>query len=113
MYFHCYEDLSKIVPYMFKQKENTSVAREIWSECICKVKLHTSEKSFEETNLILKKIWGETSSLFNTRWPYKKKKKKKKKKVEKITFNGVVNRKCEEFNLKELTHDMFECLLFV
>ena len=68
------------------------------------------EISFEETVLILKKYLGR-KVLYSTRWQCLKL--KKKTRVDYSTFTGIVNRECEWFKLKELTPDMFKCLIFV
>ena len=69
------------------------------------------EISFQETIQLLTKIFGEKSSLFNTRW--KCLNLAKKDSEDYTTFASVVNRECEKFKLSELTSDMFKCLIFV
>ena len=57
---------------MAGRKENTSVTWDIQSKRTQKyanyIFREILEISFEETVIILKKIFGEKSSLFNTRW---------------------------------------------
>ena len=62
-----------------------------------------SRQHGEETIQILTKIFGEQSSLFNTRWQFTK-----KDCGDHTTFSSTVNRYCESFQLNEITPDMFK-----
>ena len=55
------------------------------------------------------KIFGEQSSLFNTRCL----KLIKKDCEDYTTFTSTVNRYCERLQLNEITLDMFKCLIFI
>ena len=115
-YFRRYfRRFTKRLRYMVERKENTSVARKIWSKRTQKVcEQHISEKSwgniFLKRLLILKKkkVWRDNISLFNTRWQSLKL--TKKVRGDYSSFAGIVNRECEKF---EFTSDVFKCLIFV
>ena len=91
---------------MVGQKENMSVTWEIWSKQTQKVwsnyilPRNPGEIPFEET-LNSEKIFGEKSSLFNSRWQCLNPRNKGWEDYS--TFAGIVNRECERFKLKELT----------
>ena len=67
--------------------------------------------TFRETIQILTKIFGEQSSLFNTRWQCLKLTKKDCEDY--TTFANTVNRYCERFRLNEITPDMFKYFIFI
>ena len=69
------------------------------------------EMTFRETLQILTKIFGEQSSLFNTRWQCLNLAKKDFKDY--TNFASTVNSYCERFRLNEITPDMFKCLIFI
>ena len=71
----------------------------------------SSEVTFRETIQVLIKIFGEQSSLFNTRWQCLNLTKKDCEDC--TTFASPVNRYCERFQLNEITPDMFKCLIFI
>ena len=57
------------------------------------------------------KIFGEKSSLFNTRWQCLNQTKKDTDYY--TTFASIVNTQCDRLKLSELTQDMFKCFIFV
>lgn len=67
--------------------------------------------SFEDTINTLKSIFGRNTSLFNLR--YQCLQQQKSPSDDFYTYAGIVNEKCEEFKLPEITTDQFKCLLFV
>ena len=68
--------------------------------------------TFRETIQILTKIFGEPSSLFNTRWKYLNFTKNDCEDY--ATYTSTVNRwNCERFQLNEITPDKFKCLIFI
>ena len=69
------------------------------------------EVSFRPTIQILRKIFGEQSSLFNTRWQCLNLTKKDFEDYK--TFSSTVNRYCERFQLNEITPDIFKYLVFI
>ncbi|XP_014776911.1 uncharacterized protein LOC106873898 [Octopus bimaculoides] len=56
-------------------------------------------------------MFTDKNSLYNTRWECWNLVKKEDEVF--VTYAGTVNRMCERFKLKELTRDMFKCLIFV
>ncbi|CAI2738129.1 unnamed protein product, partial [Dicrocoelium dendriticum] len=66
---------------------------------------------FGETVRTLSQIFGEQSSLFNTR--YQCLQLTKRDADDFVTYAGIVNRECERFQLGSLTEDQFKCLLFI
>ena len=68
------------------------------------------EISFEETPNSEKNWWGEKFSIQQVMVVLKP---DKKRGEYYSTFPGIVNREFEMFKLKELTSDMFKCLIFV
>ncbi|CAI2724010.1 unnamed protein product [Schistosoma spindalis] len=67
--------------------------------------------SFKETVQILSDIFGEQSSLFNTR--YRCFQISKSPDDDYLTYAGKVNRECELFKINEITADQFKCLIFI
>lgn len=67
--------------------------------------------TFAETVAQLTNIFGELSSLFNTR--YNCLKLKRDDNEDFFAYAGKVNSQCENFQLKSLTEDQFKCLIFV
>ena len=72
--------------------------------------LHKTPGDFTltETVVQLTDIFGELSSLFNTRY-----KLKKDDNEDFFAHAGKVNLQCENFQLKSLTKDQFKCLIFI
>ena len=69
------------------------------------------EVTFRETTQILRKIFGEQSSLFNTCWQCHNLTKKDYEDY--TTFASTVNICCKKLQLNEITPDMFKCLIFI
>lgn len=67
--------------------------------------------SFDETKLVLNKIFDRQMSLFNVR--YNCLKVSKQSEDDFVSYAGKVNKQCEQFQLKELTNDQFKCLIFI
>ena len=67
--------------------------------------------TFQETVQILMKIFGQQSSLSNTRRQCLNLMKKDCEVY--TTFASTVNRYCEKFQLNETTSDVFKCLIFL
>ena len=67
--------------------------------------------TFSETIKILSKIFDKRDSLFHTR--YKCLNIIKQEDDDFVTFAVWFNAQCEAFKLKELSRDMFKCLIFV
>ncbi|CAH8430770.1 unnamed protein product [Dicrocoelium dendriticum] len=67
--------------------------------------------TFEETVKCLGQIFGEQSSIFNTR--YQCLKIAKADADDYVTYAGIVNRECEKFDIKSITADQFKCLIFI
>ena len=101
---------------MVGQKENMSVAWENQSKRTKKYANYILLRNpgailFKEIVLILKKnIQGEKFSIKHNMAVLKP---DKKSGEDYSSFAGIVNRECERFKLKELTPDMFKCLIFV
>ena len=66
---------------------------------------------FDKTVSTLKRIFGQTCSLFNAR--FKCLQVYKKDTEDFVTYGGLVNRECERFCLGSLTEDQFRCLVFI
>nr|VZI25908.1 unnamed protein product [Spirometra erinaceieuropaei] len=69
------------------------------------------EVAFKDTVQTLSQIFGEQSSLFNTR--YQCLQWCKRDSDDFITYAGIVNRECGRFQLGSLTEDQFKCLIFI
>ena len=82
----------------FNQREHEKYAHYIFPR-------NPGEILFEKTVLILKNIWRKV--------PYLTQDNRQKSGEDYSTFTGIVNRGCERFKLKELTPNMFKCLIFV
>ena len=67
--------------------------------------------TFAETVELLKEIFGNKQSLFNTRFNFLKLQKSDDEDF--VTFTGIVNRECEKFKLSSLTEEQFKCLIFI
>ena len=67
--------------------------------------------TFRETLQILTQIFGEQSSLFNTRWLCLNLMKKYCEDY--TTFASTVNKYCERLQLNEIMRDMFKCFIFI
>ena len=73
--------------------------------------LNPRDRSFDETVRTLTQIFGEQSSLFNTR--YQCMKLTKRDTDDFLTYAGIVNRESERFKLRSITDDQFKCLIFI
>ncbi|BHF85153.1 hypothetical protein SprV_1002831400 [Sparganum proliferum] len=69
------------------------------------------EVTFKDTVKTLSQIFGEQSSLFNTRFQCLQLCKRDSDDF--ITYAGIVNRECGRFQLGSLTEDQFKCLIFI
>nr|VZI49261.1 unnamed protein product [Spirometra erinaceieuropaei] len=69
------------------------------------------EVAFKDTVETLSQIFGEQSSLFNTRFQCLQLCKRDSDDF--ITYAGIVNRECGRFQLGSLTEDQFKCLIFI
>nr|VZI31822.1 unnamed protein product [Spirometra erinaceieuropaei] len=69
------------------------------------------EVAFKDTVRTLLQIFGEQSSLFNTRFQCLQLCKRDSDDF--ITYSGIVNRECGRFQLGSLTEDQFKCLIFI
>nr|VZI51040.1 unnamed protein product [Spirometra erinaceieuropaei] len=69
------------------------------------------EVAFKDTIETLSQIFGEQSSLFNTRFQCLQLCKRDSDDF--ITYAGIVNRECGRFQLGSLTEDQFKCLIFI
>nr|VZI50842.1 unnamed protein product [Spirometra erinaceieuropaei] len=69
------------------------------------------EVAFKDTVQTLSQIFGEQSSLFNTRFQCLQLCKRDSDDF--ITYAGIVNRECGRFQLGSLTEDQFKCLIFI
>nr|VZH99577.1 unnamed protein product [Spirometra erinaceieuropaei] len=69
------------------------------------------EVAFKDTVQTLSQIFGERSSLFNTRFQCLQLCKRDSDDF--ITYAGIVNRECGRFQLGSLTEDQFKCLIFI
>nr|VZI44221.1 unnamed protein product [Spirometra erinaceieuropaei] len=69
------------------------------------------EVAFKDTVETLSQIFGEQSSLFNTRFQYLQLCKRDSDDF--ITYAGIVNRECGRFQFGSLTEDQFKCLIFI
>nr|VZI11364.1 unnamed protein product [Spirometra erinaceieuropaei] len=69
------------------------------------------EVTFKDTVQTLSQIFGEQSSLFNTRFQCLQLCKRDSDDF--ITYAGIVNRECGRFQLGSLTEDQFKCLIFI
>lgn len=67
--------------------------------------------TFDETITKLKQIFGRNESIFNIR--YKCFQLTKKDDMDILSYQGLVNKTCENFKLSELSSDQFKCLIFV
>ncbi|XP_029641312.1 uncharacterized protein LOC115216253 [Octopus sinensis] len=71
----------------------------------------TSEICFEETIELLSKMFSDKSSLFNTHWECLNLVKEEDEDF--VIYIRIVNKMCGKFKLKELSPDIFKCLIFV
>lgn len=71
----------------------------------------SKEYNFEETTVILKKIFGPRTSQLSKR--YKCLQISKDESMDYVTYTGIVNKQCEDFLLNEMTLDQFKCLIFI
>nr|VZI42878.1 unnamed protein product [Spirometra erinaceieuropaei] len=69
------------------------------------------EVAFKDTVKTLSQIFGDQSSLFNTRFQCLQLCKRDSDDF--ITYAGIVNRECGRFQLGSLTEDQFKCLIFI
>nr|VZI26728.1 unnamed protein product [Spirometra erinaceieuropaei] len=69
------------------------------------------EVAFKDTVQTLSQIFGEQSSLFNTRFQCLQLCKRDSDDF--ITYAGIVNRECGRFQLGSLAEDQFKCLIFI
>ncbi|BHF82338.1 hypothetical protein SprV_0802547500 [Sparganum proliferum] len=69
------------------------------------------EVTFKDTVQTLSQIFGDQSSLFNTRFQCLQLCKRDSDDF--ITYAGIVNRECGRFQLGSLTEDQFKCLIFI
>nr|VZH93020.1 unnamed protein product [Spirometra erinaceieuropaei] len=69
------------------------------------------EVTFKDTVQTLSQIFGEQTSLFNTRFQCLQLCKRDCDDF--ITYAGIVNRECGRFQLGSLTEDQFKCLIFI
>nr|VZI31707.1 unnamed protein product [Spirometra erinaceieuropaei] len=69
------------------------------------------EVTFKDTVKTLSQIFGEQSSLFNTRFQCLQLCKRYSDDF--ITYGDIVNRECGRFQLGSLTEDQFKCLIFI
>ncbi|BHF75306.1 hypothetical protein SprV_0501840200 [Sparganum proliferum] len=69
------------------------------------------EVTFKDTVKTLSQIFGDQSSLFNTRFQCLQLCKRDSDDF--ITYAGIVNRECGRFQLGSLTEDQFKCLIFI
>nr|VZI25731.1 unnamed protein product [Spirometra erinaceieuropaei] len=69
------------------------------------------EVAFKDTVHTLSQIFGEQSSLFNTRFQCLQL--CKRDSGDFITYAGIVNRECWRFQLGSLSEDQFKCLIFI
>nr|VZI21210.1 unnamed protein product [Spirometra erinaceieuropaei] len=69
------------------------------------------EVAFKDTVVTLSQIFGEQSSLFNTRFQCLQLCKRDSDDF--ITYAGIVNRECGRFQLGSLPEDQFKCLIFI
>ncbi|BHF61136.1 hypothetical protein SprV_0100410700 [Sparganum proliferum] len=69
------------------------------------------EVTFKDTVQTLSQIFGDQSSLFNTRFQCLQLCKRDSDDF--ITYAGIVNRECGRFQLSSLTEDQFKCLIFI
>lgn len=67
--------------------------------------------SFEETVKTLTKIFTKQETLFSRR--FKCLNSLKKDEMDIITYCGLVNKACEDFDIKKITVDEFKCLIFI
>ncbi|XP_062556637.1 uncharacterized protein K02A2.6-like [Armigeres subalbatus] len=69
------------------------------------------DQNFDQTVSILKTIFGRQISVFNAR--YQCLQLSKNSSDDFYTYAGIVNQKCEEFKLNEVTPDQLKCLMYV
>ncbi|BHF72510.1 hypothetical protein SprV_0401557700 [Sparganum proliferum] len=69
------------------------------------------EVTFKDTVQTFSQIFGDQSSLFNTRFQCLQLCKRDSDDF--ITYAGIVNRECGRFQLGSLTEDQFKCLIFI
>ncbi|BHF79672.1 hypothetical protein SprV_0702279400 [Sparganum proliferum] len=69
------------------------------------------EVTFKDTVKTLSQIFGDQSSIFNTRFQCLQLCKRDSDDF--ITYAGIVNRECGRFQLGSLTEDQFKCLIFI
>nr|VZI26200.1 unnamed protein product [Spirometra erinaceieuropaei] len=69
------------------------------------------EVTFKDTVETLSQIFGEQSSLFNTRFACLQLCKRDSDDF--ITYAGIVNRECGRFQLGSLNENQFKCLIFI
>ncbi|XP_055527451.1 uncharacterized protein K02A2.6-like [Wyeomyia smithii] len=72
---------------------------------------HPRDFTFEEVVQKLKVIFGQKKSLFSER--YESFRLVKSDADDFVTFAGIVNRQCEDFDLANLSNDQFKALIFV
>ncbi|BHF70642.1 hypothetical protein SprV_0301369500 [Sparganum proliferum] len=72
---------------------------------------NSREVTFKDTVQTLSQIFGDQSSLFNTRFQCLQLCKRDSDDF--ITYAGIVNRECGRFQLGSLTEDQFKCLIFI
>ncbi|CAH1105699.1 unnamed protein product [Psylliodes chrysocephalus] len=72
---------------------------------------HPRDYTFNQTVATLKKIFGQRISIFSTR--YKCFQISKSETDDFLTYAGIVNKQCEDFQLKKLSENQFKCLMFV
>lgn len=70
-----------------------------------------ADNSFDETVVILKRMFGEPETLFRIR--YNCFKLVKKSSDDCIAFASIVNKEVERFDFAQLTIDQFKCLIFI
>ncbi|XP_062553858.1 uncharacterized protein K02A2.6-like [Armigeres subalbatus] len=70
-----------------------------------------NDQNFDQTVSILKTIFGRQILVFNAR--YQCLQLSKNSSDDFYTYAGIVNQKCEEFKLNEVTPDQFKCLMYV
>lgn len=95
------------VRLLLRKLDKTAHAK--YTNCI--LPRNPREIQFEETLNILRTIFGHKTSLFSRR--FKCLKLSKNPLDDYITYAGIVNRECEQFQLAKLSNDQFKCLVFI